>query len=271
MKVEDLNVIYEDNHVIVVIKPQNIPTQADESGDIDMLSIVKEYVKIKYNKPGNVYVGLVHRLDRPTGGLLVFAKTSKAASRLSEQMKSGLFVKKYLTIVVGKPNEKTKKLEHFLKKDERTNIVKIVPQGEMGAKKAELIYNVVDVYNDYIEVPFEPKIKMKIDQYEDLSKPEEIEIRMERKIINTLSLVEVELLTGRSHQIRVQMASLKTPLYGDVKYGEVREERTSNLALWAYKLNFTHPTTKQLMSFKVFPNLENEPWEKFAGSEIFKK
>lgn len=268
---KEISVIYEDNHVIVVIKPQNIPTQADESGDEDMLSLVKEYIKIKYDKPGNVYVGLVHRLDRPTGGLLVFAKTSKAAARLSEQIKNGEFSKKYLTVVVGQPKDKTKKLEHFLKKDENTNTVKIVPQGETGAKKAELIYNVADVYSEYIEVPAQPKEKRRIDQYEELINIEVPEIRMEKKITHALSLVEIELLTGRSHQIRVQMASLKTPVYGDAKYGEMKEQMTSNLALWAYKLNFIHPTTKQLMSFKVLPNVENEPWAKFSGSEVFKK
>lgn len=272
---EDLNIIYEDNHVIVVIKPKNIPTQKDESCDEDMLSLVKEYVKVKYNKPGNVYIGLVHRLDRPTGGLLVFAKTSKAASRLSEQIKNGEFDKKYLTVVVGQPKDRTKKLEHFLKKDEKTNIVKIVPQTESGAKKAELIYEVIDTYNEYIEIHREPKTRTRIDQHKDLSQTEKVEdneIKMEKKIINTLSLVEIELLTGRSHQIRVQMASLKTPVYGDVKYGEIKDDnKTINLALWAYKLSFIHPTTKKLMSFKALPDMENEPWTKFSQHEIFKK
>ncbi len=279
MKIEDLDIIYEDNQVIVVIKPQNIPTQKDESEDDDMLSMVKQYIKEKYNKPGNVYVGLVHRLDRPTGGLLVFAKTSKSASRLSLQIQNGEFDKKYLTIVVGKPNEKTKKLEHFLKKDEKTNIVKIVPRSEEGAKKAELIYNVVDTYSEYIEVPIVKAQRTKVNQNELLIKDEtkteeELIIKTERKAINTLSLVEVELLTGRSHQIRVQMASLKTPVYGDVKYGEIKDDdykMSKNLALWAYKLNFIHPTTKQLIAFKVLPPIDNEPWIKFSKSEVFSK
>lgn len=280
---KDLEVIYEDNHVIVVIKPQNIPTQKDESEDMDMLTLVKEYIKVKYNKPGNVYVGLVHRLDRPTGGLLVFARTSKAASRLSEQIKNGKFDKRYLTVLNGIPNERTKKLEHFLRKDEKTNIVKIVPRSEDGAKKAELIYNVIDTYSDYIEVPRITQARTKINQHEilirddDKEQTNEIktdEIKTEKKAINKLSLVEVELLTGRSHQIRVQMASLKTPVYGDVKYGEIKDEdkkMSNNLALWAYKLSFVHPTTKSLMNFKVLPPIDSEPWEKFKNNEIFKK
>lgn len=227
---KELKIVYEDNHVIVVIKPHNIPSQEDETGDKDMLNLVKEYIKIKYNKPGNVYVGLVHRLDRPTGGLMVFAKTSKAASRLAEQMQDGRFNKKYLTVLDGVPVDRRKKQVNYLKKDEKTNIVKIVPMGEEGAKRAELIYNVLEVENN-------------------------------------LSLAEIELLTGRSHQIRVQMSSLKAPVFGDIKYGVKKtnnlNSKTENLALWAYKLNFEHPTTKKSMSFICFPNLENYPWSEF--------
>ncbi len=226
---KELSVVYEDNHVIVVIKPHNIPSQEDESGDKDMLNMVKEYIKVKYNKPGNVYVGLVHRLDRPTGGLMVFAKTSKAASRLAEQMKDGRFSKKYLTVLEGCPTDRRKKQINYLKKDEKTNIVKIVPMGEEGAKRAELIYNIVEVENN-------------------------------------LSLAEIELLTGRSHQIRVQMASLRTPVFGDIKYGSKNSNtntKTDNLALWAYKLTFEHPTTKNVMTFKCYPDLESEPWKEF--------
>lgn len=271
MNKEVLNIIYEDNHVIVVLKPSNVPSQKDESGDLDTLSMVKSYIKNKYNKPGNAYVGLVHRLDRPTGGLMVFAKTSKAAARLSKQIQDGEFSKKYLAVVVGLPSERTKKLEHYLKKDDKTNVVKIVPQSETGAKKAELIYNILDIYEDSIEVELPEKEKRRIDQYEDLSKPNEAQIKTYKKSIETLSLVDIELLTGRSHQIRVQLASLKTPIYGDVKYGEIKDDAmTKNLALWAYKLMFTHPTTKVVMNFKSLPDKEQKPWDKFLKSDIFK-
>lgn len=202
---------------------------------------------------------------------MVFAKTSKAASRLSQQIIDRKFDKRYLAVVIGEPKEKTKKLEHYLKKDEKTNIVKIVPQSVTGAKKAELIYNVLDVYKEYIEVELPPKVKTKVNEYEDLSSPEEVEIKMEKKITEAYSLIDIDLLTGRSHQIRVQLASLKTPIYGDVKYGKLMEEKTTNLALWAYKLTFIHPTTKKIMNFKLLPNQEVEPWNKFVDSEIFRK
>ena len=168
---KELEVLYEDNHVIVVNKPQNIPSQADSSEDEDMLSIVKNYIKVKENKPGNVYLGLVHRLDRPTGGVMVFAKSSKAASRLSEQFKTDEVHKTYYAVVVGTPKEKTKRLVHYLKKDPRENKVTVVPQFTEGAKYAELVYEVLESKGGY-------------------------------------SLVKVDLVTGRSHQIRVQMKTI---------------------------------------------------------------
>jgi 23S rRNA pseudouridine1911/1915/1917 synthase len=226
MTEEKLNVLYEDNHVIVVVKPQNIPTQEDESKDKDLLTIVKEYIKEKENKPGNVYVGLVHRLDRPTGGVMVFAKTSKAASRLSQQISDGELKKKYLTVVLNKPREKRLKLVNYLQKNARTNTVQVVPELTTGAKRAELEYNVLDVRDK-------------------------------------VSLVEVNLFTGRSHQIRVQMKHIGCPVYGDVKYGGDKLAKGHNLALWAYELKFVHPTTKENMTFKVYPPEDKIPWSVF--------
>ena len=223
---EELNVIYEDNHILVVIKPQNIPTQLDDSNDIDMLTMVKTYIKEKYDKPGEAYVGLVHRLDRPTGGIMIFAKTSKAASRLSEQIKSGEFHKKYLAVVVGTPKEPRQKLVHYLKKNARTNMVTVVPSLETGAKRAELEYNVL----------------------EKLTK---------------VSLVDVDLYTGRSHQIRVQLKTIGCPIYGDVRYGGDTLAKGHNLALWAYEIKFVHPTTKENMVFKVYPPIDKTPWSSF--------
>ena len=133
MKVEDLVILHEDNHIIVVLKPQNVPSCEDESKDKDMLTVIKEYIKIKNNKPGNVYVGLVHRLDRPTGGVMVFANSSKAASRLSEQMKTGDFEKKYYTVLVGTPRESKATLTNYMKKNPINNMVYVCPQTVEGA------------------------------------------------------------------------------------------------------------------------------------------
>ncbi|MDE6583168.1 MAG: RNA pseudouridine synthase [Clostridia bacterium] len=222
---EKLNVIYEDNQIVVVIKPQNVSTQADVSGDEDMLSMVKAYIKEKYNKEGEAFIGLVHRLDRPTGGIMVFARNSKSAKRLSEQFASHTTEKVYYAVTNGVVKVKSQKLVNYLKKDEKENVVKIAPMSEKGVKKAELVYNVL----------------------EDNGKE---------------SLLEVKILTGRSHQIRVQLANIGHSLVGDVKYGK-EKGRTSNLGLWAGKLTFTHPTTKEKMVFIACPNETEKPWNKF--------
>lgn len=220
-----MEILFEDNHMIVVSKPQNVPSQEDSSGDKDMLSIVKDYIKEKYNKPGNVFVGLVHRLDRPTGGVMVFAKTSKCASRLSEQFENGEAQKTYFCIVVGRPRESKGRLTHFLKKNERTNIVEIVPQLSEGAKKAELEYEVLDSKDGF-------------------------------------SLVRCTLITGRSHQIRVQMKAIGTPIFGDVKYGG-ENARKGLLNLFAVRLSLLHPTTKDRMVFINYPPETEKMWNIF--------
>ncbi len=225
-----LNVIYEDNHILVVVKPQNIPCQEDETKDEDLLSMCKNYLKQTYNKPGNVYCGLVHRLDRPTGGVMVFAKTSKAAARLSEQLKEEHFEKKYLAVTVGKPTLNQNYLVHYLKKNPSTNVVNIVPQTTDGAKRAELKYNVLDA-ND------------------------------------KLALVEVEIFTGRSHQIRVQLNSIGNPIFADVKYGG-DIVKGYNMALWAYKLSFKHPVQDKVLNFTVYPPTEEMPWNLFDINKI---
>ncbi len=220
---KDLVVLYEDNQIIVVVKPQGIPTQADKSEDLDLLSMVKEYIRVKYNKIGEAFVGLVHRLDRPTGGVMVFARTSKAASRLGEQIKSGELEKKYLAVTVGKPRYKRGRLENYLVKDEANNMVRIAPAMIEGAKKAILDYNVLETEEE-------------------------------------LSLIDIKLLTGRGHQARVQLMGQGSPIYGDAKYGAAVKGK--NLALWAYSLRFLHPVTKQIMVFKVFPP-DLLPWKYF--------
>lgn len=218
-----LNVIYEDNHIIVVEKPVNIPSQEDKTGDNDMITIVKEYLKEKYNKPGNVYLGLVHRLDRPVGGIMVFAKTSKAASRLSESIRTNEFKKTYLAIVNNTKLENEAIFEDYLYKDETLNKSMVVAKGKHGAKLARLKYTI-------------------------------------RKSIENLSLVEIELETGRHHQIRVQFASRGNSLYGDQKYG--KGPSSTQIALWAYKLEFKHPTQDKIMKFECMPKSIGI-WEKF--------
>ena len=167
-----LNVIYEDNHIIVVEKPVNIPSQGDKTGDIDMLTIIKQYLKEKYNKPGNVYLGLVHRLDRPVGGVMVFAKTSKAAARLSEQVREKIFRKKYLVIVNGKFKDNKGVLEDYLLKNEKTNMSRVVTEETKSAKYAKLDYEVLKYDSEL-----------------------------------NLSVLRINLYTGRHHQIRVQLSS----------------------------------------------------------------
>ena len=169
---DKLNVIYEDNHIIVVEKPVNIPSQGDKTEDIDMLTLVKKYIKEKYNKPGEVYLGLVHRLDRPVGGVMVFARTSKAAARLSEQVRNKDFKKKYLVIADGKFDKQKGTLEDYLLKNEKQNISRVVKEGTKNAKLAVLDYEVLK-YNEEID----------------------------------LSVLKINLHTGRHHQIRVQLAN----------------------------------------------------------------
>lgn len=222
-----LIVLYEDNHIIVVVKPQNVPTQADSSGDVDLLTMVKNYIKEKYNKPGEAFIGLVHRLDRPTGGVMVFARTSKAAARLQEQMKDGSFEKRYLAVTVGVPRDRQGRLSQYLIKDEKNNMVKVVPAAIDGAKKAELEYKVLES-------------------------------------ADKVALVDVKLITGRSHQARVQLMSMGTPIFGDVRYGGDTLAKGHNLALWAYELRFYHPTNKNPFVFKVFPPVEDTPWNVFS-------
>ena len=221
----DIKVLYEDNHVLVAVKPQGVPSQSDVSGDGDMLSLMKEHVKEKYSKPGNVYLGLVHRLDRPTGGVMVFARTSKAAARLSEQIREGVFGKKYLAVLSARPGEKRARLTHWLMKDPSVNTVRVVPMTTEGAKKAVLDYNVIEEREE-----------------------------------EGLYLADIKLYTGRSHQIRVQMATIGCPVYGDIRYG--KDQPYGHLALWSYDLSFRHPTTDKRMIFRVFPP-EEYPWSVF--------
>lgn len=212
-KLPKLNIIYEDNHLLVVEKPSNIPVQEDSSKDIDMLTILKEYRKVNENKPGEAFIGLVHRLDRPVSGIMVFAKTSKAASRLSDQIRQNTFHKTYLAVVEGTLPSKGK-FEDYLIKNEKEN-------------------------KSYITT--KEKGKYSCLEYQVLSTKD------------NLSLVEVNLITGRSHQIRLQFSSRNHPLIGDSKYGH--NPNNIDIALFAKSITFNHPTTKEPLTFTLdIPN-----------------
>lgn len=228
-------IIYEDNHIIVVEKPPNLLTQGDRTGDDNLLDILKEDIKKRYNKPGNVYLGLVHRLDRPVGGIMVFAKTSKAASRLSGQIRERKFGKSYIAVVHGKPGQPSGTLEHYLVKDGKANTVKVAdtqgcaePAAYSGnAKKASLDY-------------------------------------MVKETRENLSLLHIKLHTGRPHQIRAQLAAIGNPLYGDQKYGAELNKPGMQLALWSAEIDFTHPVSKQPMLFVSSPP-DRRPWNLFSS------
>ena len=202
-----LVILYEDNHIIVVYKFSGILSQSDSTKDLDMVSIVKTYLKDRYHKPGNVYLGLVHRLDRPVKGVMVFAKTSKAAARLSEQIRNGQMHKKYYAVVEGILKEKEGILENKIEKIDNKKVLIDTPNG----KEARLEYKVL-------------------------------------KEKDNLSLVDINLLTGRYHQIRLQFSSRNHPLYGDTLYGS---KYKGDLALISYSLSFIHPITKEKMCFEI--------------------
>ena len=220
-----VKVIYEDNHLLVVEKHVNILSQGDDTNDKDMVNLLKQYIKEKYNKPGNVFIGLVHRLDRPVGGVMVFAKTSKAASRLSEQIRNKTLKKTYRAVIHGTMDKEKSILKDYLYKNKKTNMVSVVNKNHKEAKNAELSYKTLDTKN-------------------------------------RLSLVEIDLKTGRPHQIRVQFSSRKHPLFGDQRYGQDVNKVGQQISLWSYKIEIQHPTTKEKMEFICEPPKEY-PWNTF--------
>lgn len=217
-----LNVIYEDNHIIVVEKPPNILSQKDITEDLDMVTLIKSYLKEKYQKPGNVYLGLLHRLDRPVGGVMVFAKTSKSASRLSKEIQNHCFQKKYLAVIHGIiKKDQDVFIDYLKKKEDNTTVLSTKEDG----KYAQLSYKVLQRSKKWNQ-----------------------------------TLVEIFLKTGRHHQIRVQFASRGYPLCGDQRYG-VQDK--SQIALFAYSLEFIHPVTKEKMMFKILPK-KGDYWTNFT-------
>ena len=214
-----LNIIFEDEQILVVKKDAGIPVQAGKMRIMDLQGLIKNELYKRNRKGGEPYLGLIHRLDQPVEGVMVFAKTPFAAGALSEQVTDGRMKKHYLALLCGKPSEDSGKLVDYLLKDGRTNTSSVVGVNTKDAKRSELNYKVLR--------------------------------REEEK-----TLVEVELLTGRHHQIRVQMANAGWPLYGDTKYNPAFQDTKEQVqtALCAYKLSFVHPKTKKVMEFRIEPD-----------------
>ena len=209
-----MKVLYEDNHLIAVYKPSGVPVQPDESGDASLMDLVKEYLKQKYHKQGQVFLGLLHRLDRPVSGVILFAKTSKGASRLSEQFRLHQTLKIYQALVEGKPKKDAATLIHYLKKNSVKNKVTVYPESTKDALYAELSYTVL-------------------------------------KSDKTHSLLEIHLKTGRPHQIRAQLATIGCPIVGDLKYGACHPLPDKSLRLAAVSLEFRLATKEEIVKVEI--------------------
>ena len=209
-----MTIIYEDNHIIVVNKSASEIVQGDKTGDVPLSEKVKAYLKEKYQKPGNVFVGVTHRLDRPVSGLVVFAKTSKALSRLNEMFRVGDVHKVYWAIVKNEPKQLEAELQHWIVRNEKQNKSYAYDHEVKNAKKAVLKYRMIGHSDNY-------------------------------------SLLEVELMTGRHHQIRCQLSKIGCPIKGDLKYGSPRSNPDGSICLHARRISFVHPVSKQLIELEA--------------------
>lgn len=209
-----MTIIYEDNHIIVVNKSASEIVQGDKTGDVPLSEKVKAYLKEKYQKPGNVFVGVTHRLDRPVSGLVVFAKTSKALSRLNEMFRVGDVHKVYWAIVKNEPKQPEAELQHWIVRNEKQNKSYAYDHEVKNAKKAVLKYRMIGRSDNY-------------------------------------SLLEVELMTGRHHQIRCQLSKIGCPIKGDLKYGSPRSNPDGSICLHARRISFVHPVSKQLIELEA--------------------
>lgn len=214
-----MEVIYEDNHIIVVRKEPGEIVQGDKTGDKPLSETVKDYIREKYSKPGNVFCGVVHRIDRPVAGLVVFARTSKALTRLNDMLRKGDIHKTYWALVEGRPEKESDTLENWLKSDGHLNKTFISSENDPEAKKSTLRYRTIATGDRY-------------------------------------TLLEVELLTGRKHQIRAQLSALGHPIKGDLKYGARRSNRDGGISLLARRIQFEHPVSHKAIDLTASPTPE---------------
>jgi len=229
-KTMKFDILFEDDHILVCYKPAGVPTQTSKMGQQDMVSLLKNYLYKKQTEKKEPYVAVVHRLDQPVEGLLVFAKTPFAAKELSSQVQRGIhFGKHYKAVLLGVPKQAKGTLENYLVKDGRTNTSRVCENTERDAKKAVLYYEVLETGKDAHD-----------------------------EKVRDISLVNIKLDTGRHHQIRVQMAHMGHPIWGDVKYNvtSIQGKKYSQIALCAYRLEFTHPVTKKRLEFQIEPEGE---------------
>lgn len=222
-----MTVLYEDNHIIIVNKTASEIVQGDKTGDTPLSEIVKQYLKEKYQKPGNVFIGVTHRLDRPVSGLVVFAKTSKALGRLNEMFRVGEVKKTYWAIVKNMPPEPEGELVHYLVRNEKQNKSYAYDSEKPGSKKAILHYRLIGRSDNYC-------------------------------------LLEVDLKTGRHHQIRCQLAKMGCPIRGDLKYGFSRSNPDGSICLHARRVRFVHPVSKELIEV-VAPVPDSNLWHAFPA------
>jgi 23S rRNA pseudouridine1911/1915/1917 synthase len=218
----NLQILHEDNHLIVVNKRVGDIVQGDKTGDKPLSEIVKEYIKEKYNKPGEVFLGVVHRLDRPTTGIIVFARTSKALSRMNELFSNRETQKTYWAIVKNRPATSPSKLVHYLKRNEKNNTSKAHSKEVPDSKLASLEYQIIKELNNY-------------------------------------TALEIQLHTGRHHQIRAQLSAIGSPIKGDLKYGFDRSNPNGGIHLHARKLSFTHPVSKEVITI-LAPTPDDVIW-----------
>lgn len=223
----DKQVVYEDNHIIVINKFPSEIVQGDKTGDLPLSEKVKAYIKERDHKPGNVFCGVIHRLDRPVSGLVIFAKTSKALSRFNELLREKQIGKRYLAVVKNMPEKDSGKLEHYLVKNEKTNTSKAYPKPVPGALKAELEYEVLLSSDNY-------------------------------------HLLKIRLLTGRHHQIRCQLSAIGSPIKGDLKYGFARSNPGGFIHLHSYELEFVHPIKQELVQLRSLPEGDDPVWKFFS-------